>query len=117
MKGIKTDRRAFIIKTVTSAAGSVLAAAIIGPAIVAEAAGGGMLGHGGTDGYVLGSAVTQHCGTCEFWGGPRRLSKDRKSITVSGLGWCNNPDSPNYEKMTSPETGPMTTWKKWSLLG
>jgi hypothetical protein len=105
MKDIKTDRRAFILKSFTAAAGSVLAAAIIRPAIAAEAAGDAMLGHGGTEGYVLPSTVTQHCGTCEFWGGPRRLSKDGKSITVSGLGWCNNPASPNYEKMTSPETG------------
>jgi len=118
-----SGRRRFLLKSLTFAAGSVLAARIIRPAIAAEDSGdmmkghGEMLGHGGADGYVLSSAVTEHCATCEFWGGPRRVSRDGKSITVSGLGWCNNPASENYEKMTTPETGPMRSWKKWSLLG
>jgi hypothetical protein len=75
------------------------------------------MGRGGTDGYVMESSVTQRCATCEFWGGGRRLSSDRKSITVTGLGWCNNPASPNFQKLTSPEHGPMDVWKKWQALG
>jgi hypothetical protein len=32
------------------------------------------------------------------------------------LGWCNNPQSPNYQKTTGPEHGPMGVWKKWELM-
>jgi hypothetical protein len=56
------------------------------------------------------------CATCEFWGGPRRLARDGKTVTMTGFGWCNNPQSQNYQKMTSPEHGPMAVWKKWQLI-
>jgi len=36
---------------------------------------------------------------------------------ASPLGWRNDPASPNNQKLTSPEHGPMDAWKKWSLLG
>lgn len=76
-----------------------------------------MLGMGDSDGYLMSAKLTQHCATCEFWGGERRLSEDRGSLTVMGLGWCNNPKSPNYRKRTSPEHGPMDVWQKWGALG
>jgi hypothetical protein len=63
------------------------------------------------------SAVSKHCATCEFWGGPRRLSSDRKTITLKALGWRNNPDSLNFQKLTSPDHGPMDAWEKWRPLG
>ena len=68
-----------------------------------------MLGRGGSDGYIMDASVKLHCGTCEFWGGPRRVLEDSKTLTITALGWCNNPASPNYQKMTSPEHGPMDT--------
>lgn len=75
------------------------------------------MGHGASDGYVIESSLKKHCGTCEFWGGPRRVAESGKTITITGLGWCNNPASPNYQKQTSPDHGPMSTWKKWQVLG
>lgn len=74
------------------------------------------MGHGGADGYVLDGSVKQRCGTCDFWGGPRRLTEDGKTVTITGLGWCNNPKSRNYQKITSPEHGPMAVWRRWSLI-
>ena len=117
MRDVNVERRAFLLKTCTVAAGSVLAAGY-GRAVAAEQEGKAMdmMGQGGADGYVMPSSVAQRCATCEFWGGPRRLAQDGKTITVTGLGWCNNPQSPDYQKMTSPEHGPMTVWKKWQLI-
>ncbi len=117
MNEIESDRRKFILKACAAAAGSVLGAGMIGRAVAGEHESGGAMGHGSADGYVMDSTVTKHCATCEFWGGPRRLSQDRKSITITGLGWCNNPESLNYQKLTSPEHGPMDAWKKWQLIG
>jgi hypothetical protein len=115
MKKVLSDRRTFVQRTCAMAAGTMLAGPLIGRAMGAEHE--AALGRGGTDGYIMDSTVAKHCATCEFWGGPRRLSPDRKSITVTGLGWCNNPASPNYQKLTSPEHGPMDVWKRWQLLG
>jgi hypothetical protein len=118
MTDLRSERRAFLVKTCAVAAGSLLGARVVRQAVAAEHEGKAMevMGHGGTDGYVLRSTVTQHCGTCEFWGGPRRLAQDGTTITITGLGWCNNPQSQNYQKMTSPEHGPMAVWKKWPLI-
>ncbi len=118
MTDFRADRRAFLMKSGAVAAGSVLAAGIVGKATAAEHEHEKMemMGHGGADGYVLNSSVTQRCGTCEFWGAPRRLAEDGKTVTITGLGWCNNPKSPNYQKMTSPDHGPMAFWKKWPLI-
>jgi hypothetical protein len=118
MSDVSMQRRAFLAKTWVLAAGSVLAAGMVEHAMAVEHEGEAMemTGQGGVDGYLLKSSVAQRCGTCEFWGGPRRLAEDRKTITVTGLGWCNNPQSRNYQKMTSPEHGPMAVWKRWQLI-
>jgi hypothetical protein len=119
MSEVKPDRRGFLVKSA-----AVLAASALGTTILRSLARGqehmgamGMMGHGEADGYVMPTSIGQHCGTCEFWGGPRRISPDGKTITTTGLGWCNNPSSPNYRKMTTPDHGPMDTWKKWGALG
>lgn len=124
MNELKTDRRGFVIKSAALLLGSVLV-----PATVRRAAAedknamkmGGMpmsdsMGEGGTDGYVMSTTAKNRCSTCEFWGGPRRVSADGRTLTTTGLGWCNNPDSPNYRKQTSPDHGPMSTWRKWRAL-
>ena len=64
----------------------------------------------------LASDTKSKCATCEFWGGQRQLSQDGKSLMVSSLGYCNNPKSPNYQKVTGPQTGPMAVWKKWGAI-
>jgi len=56
------------------------------------------------------------CATCLFWGGVRKISKDGKSITADGKGWCNNPKSPAYQKETKPTQG-SPEWVKWDALG
>ena len=114
MTSFGSDRRAFVRLT-GAIAGAVLAGPLVGRA--SGAADHDAMGHGGSDGYVMEATVANHCATCEFWGGPRRISADRKTLTVTGLGWCNNPASPNYQKLTSPEHGPMDVWKKWQVLG
>ena len=118
MTDVTLKRRALLLQAGAAAAGSLLATRMDRRAVAAEAAGKemGMMGHGAADGYVMHTAVTQRCGTCEFWGGPRRLAADGNTVTVTGLGWCNNPQSANYQKMTSPEHGPMAVWKRWSLI-
>lgn len=106
-------------RTFIRSAGAVAAASLFGGRYLRQAAASdhAMTGRGGADGYVVEAALTRHCATCEFWGGPRRVSADGTSITVTGLGWCNNPKSPNHQKLTSPDHGPMDAWKKWSVLG
>lgn len=72
------------------------------------------------DELSVSSAMTGKCGTCEFWGGVRKISADGKTVrfeSASATGWCNNPKSPNYHKPTMPEQGPMPMWRKWGALG
>ena len=114
MKEVMTERRTFLRQTGALAAGTMLAAPFVHRADGAEHH--EAMGRGGADGYLVEATVTNRCATCEFWGGPRRLAPDRKSITVTGLGWCNNPASPNYQKLTSPDHGPMEVWRKWQIL-
>jgi len=72
-----------------------------------------------SDGITIASSLTHSCGTCEFWGGMRIVSKDKKTITAQSMGWCNNPDSINYQKLTSVDHVMKQTgvWKKWPVLG
>ena len=65
---------------------------------------------------TLGSDTEGRCVTCEFWGGIRRISKDGKTIAVESLGYCNNPKSRNYQKTTTPTSGPMAAWRRWKAL-
>jgi hypothetical protein len=113
---VKPHRRAFLVKSAALVAGSVLGSTVL-RSIARGQDNMGAMGHGEAGGYVMPTGIDRHCGTCEFWGGPRRISSDGKTITFSGLGWCNNPKSPNYQKMTTPDHGPMDTWRKWGPLG
>lgn len=61
-------------------------------------------------------AATKFCVTCEYWGGIRQISEDGKGVAGSSMGWCNNPQSHNYRKMTKPNAGPMIAWKQWGAL-
>jgi hypothetical protein len=77
---------------------------------------GHMTGQKGVPSVVVPGDREGVCATCRFWGGTRRAAEDKKTVFCQSLGWCNNPDSPNYQTMTTPETGPMKTWKKWEAL-
>ncbi|KOR29827.1 hypothetical protein TI03_01285 [Achromatium sp. WMS1] len=62
-------------------------------------------------------AVTEErCATCEYWGGIRQISEDGQAVICNGTGWCNNPESRNYRRMTKPNQGPMPAWKQWGAL-
>ncbi len=56
------------------------------------------------------------CATCKFWGGVRRVSPDKQIVHSESLGWCNNSASPNFQKKTTPISGPMKMWQKWDAL-
>jgi hypothetical protein len=48
----------------------------------------------------------------------RKVSKDKATVTAQSMGWCNNPDSPNYQKLTMADHEMKKTgvWKKWAAL-
>lgn len=56
------------------------------------------------------------CATCRYWGGMRKTSTDRKTVSCETIGWCNNSESYNYHMVTAPENGPLDCWKKWEAL-
>ncbi len=119
MDEMKISRRPFMLKTCAVMAGAIVGPAVIGTALNAVAEEHQkMMGHIGGDGYVMHTSV-KACGTCDSWGGPRRVSKDGKTITFTGLGWCNNADCPGYQGMSAPDhiCRQGTCWRKWGVLG
>jgi anaerobic selenocysteine-containing dehydrogenase len=66
--------------------------------------------------YETSVDTEDQCATCGFWGGIRKVSKDGKTVITQSVGWCNNPESPNYHNLTAPDTGPMKLWRKWGIL-
>lgn len=110
MSDRESGRRPFILKTCAG-----IAAALV-PTVIGLADATAEEPHqSGGNSYTMPASV-KGCGTCEFWGGQRRVSKDGKTITSTGLGWCNNARSDHYQELTRPDHV-MDTWKKWSVLG
>ncbi len=105
-----TDRRRFIYRT-----GQLLAGGLLGSTLLRAQAADAPASS--DDFYTMDAATKGKCATCEYWGGVRRLTKDQKQVLVQSLGWCNNPASHNYQRLTTPETGPMQSWTKWGVLG
>jgi len=70
------------------------------------------------DGITIPSYVINSCGTCEFWGGMRKVTEDKQAVKAQSMGWCNKPDSPNYQNLTSANhvMKKSGVWKKWSVL-
>ena len=62
------------------------------------------------------ASAEKKCATCRFWGGVRNVSMDRQTVSADGKGWCNNPESPAYQKQTEPTQG-APVWTKWDALG
>ena len=100
----QANRRQFLGKT-----GKLLGVAALGGGFTATAANAGLK-------YEMPSVTEGKCATCSYWGGIRKLSKDGKSVISQSLGYCNNPESHNYHKTTTPETGPMKKWRKWEVI-
>jgi len=68
-------------------------------------------------GLMLNAEAENLCGTCQFWGGMRLISEDGKVIAQS-IGWCNNPNSSNYRKLTMADHAMRKAgiWKRWLAL-
>ena len=109
------NRRTFSMQVAGIAAA---AAAGIGTAEAAEPHHEAEISGPTADGWKLASDTKSHCGTCQFWGGMRKISDDKKQVVAVSLGWCNNPDSPNYHNMTPPvhEMTEPNIWRKWGAL-
>jgi hypothetical protein len=105
-------RRSFL----THAGTLALGVTVLGP-LVADAAEPHAHAAGG-EGLALEASMTSRCGTCEFWGGMRKLAADRKLVTAQSMGWCNNPKSPQHQKLTAPdhEMNLSGVWTKWGAL-
>jgi anaerobic selenocysteine-containing dehydrogenase len=78
--------------------------------------GGQPKGGKGADAFPVNAQAQGVCATCQFWGGIRRVSEDKKTVYCESLGWCNNVKSNFFQSKTTPETGPMNSWKKWEAL-
>ena len=75
--------------------------------------------HGGAgNGLAVAASSENTCATCQYWGGMRKISEDRKEVVAQSMGWCNNPDSPNHQKLTSADHQMKKTgiWKRWAAL-
>jgi anaerobic selenocysteine-containing dehydrogenase len=75
--------------------------------------------HGGSGhGLAVDAAMENRCATCQFWGGMRKVSEDKKQVVAQSMGWCNNPDSPNHQKLTAADHHMKKAgiWKKWAVL-
>ena len=75
--------------------------------------------HGGSaDGHAIDAKTTHTCATCQFWGGMRKISEDKKEVLAQSMGWCNNPNSPNHQKLTMADHKMKKPgiWKKWGAL-
>ncbi len=106
-------RRDFIAST----SGMLVAAAALG---ISSSNAADEHAHHGTsaDGLVIDAAQEKVCATCQFWGGMRKIQGDGKQVAVQSMGWCNNPHSPNHQKLT-PADHQMTKagiWQRWGAL-
>ena len=75
--------------------------------------------HGGSaDGHAIDAMAADTCATCLFWGGMRKISGDKKQVFAQSMGWCNNPDSPNHQKLTMADHKMKKEgiWQKWEAL-
>ena len=75
--------------------------------------------HGSTvNGLVLDAISKDICATCQFWGGMRKVSEDKKQVIAQSMGWCNNPDSANHNRLTTADLQMKKPgiWKKWTVL-
>ena len=70
----------------------------------------------GIDAFTVKALEEGICATCQFWGGVRRVSEDKKTVYCETLGWCNNSGSRYFQSKTTPATGPMGSWKRWEAL-
>jgi anaerobic selenocysteine-containing dehydrogenase len=107
------NRREFLSRLVVGAAAFSTTAAFAG-----SHEGHDMSAADSGNGHIVDPSAENTCGTCAYWGGMRLASKDKKQVTAQSMGWCNNPDSMNYQKLTAPDHVMKKTgmWKKWKAI-
>jgi len=73
---------------------------------------------GSGDGLAVDATGKDVCATCQFWGGMRKITEDGKQVIAQSMGWCNNPDSPNHQKLTAADHQQKKpgVWKQWAAL-
>jgi len=71
------------------------------------------------EGHAIDAKATDTCATCEYWGGMRKVAEDKNRVIAQSMGWCNNPNSMNYQKLTMADHRMQKTgiWKRWGVLG
>jgi hypothetical protein len=117
------DRRTFGLQL----AGIAAAAAGIGAAEAAELPAPVAAPIPEADGWKLPAGATMQCGTCEYWGGMRKVSNDGRELQALSYGWCNNSQCRNYHGMSAPvheASGSIIChagnahdcWTKWGAL-
>lgn len=108
------SRRQFFIASGKLLASTAALGALGAHATAAHAA----MPEGSGDGLAVPAAARDRCGTCQFWGGMRKISEDKTEVLAQSMGWCNNPDSANYRKLTTADNQMKKPgiWKKWPAL-
>lgn len=63
-------------------------------------------------------ANNKTCATCDFWGGPRQASVDKRSVIVAAdaTGLCGNPRSPLHNRMSRADQGVADGHRRWRSL-
>ena len=102
-----------------AASGKLLVGTVAMGSIAAQASADAMNkspdpGHG----LAVDASASDTCGTCEFWGGMRKVSADKKQVVAQSMGWCNNPKSMSHQKLTAADRKMKKPgiWKKWAAL-
>ena len=108
------DRRDFLCGSVKLLIG---ASALASTAVVASSHDGPM-DHGSGHGLEIDASAKDTCATCQYWGGMRKLSDARDIVVAQSMGWCNNPDSMNFQKLTTADHNMQRTgvWRKWDII-
>jgi hypothetical protein len=73
---------------------------------------------GKEEGIIVNASLQNRCATCQYWGGMRRLNQDKSLVIAQSMGWCNNPDSAKYQKLTEADNHMMKPeiWVKWPAI-
>ena len=74
--------------------------------------------HASGNGLAIDASAKDTCATCQYWGGMRKLSADKSQVIAQSMGWCNNPDSMNHQKLTAADHQMRKTgiWKLWGAI-
>jgi len=64
------------------------------------------------------AATDRRCATCDFWGGPRSLAADRRSVTTvdGATGVCGNPQSPLFNRQPRADHVFANGYRRWREL-